>query len=207
MTDIVSAMVYRSASILAKSQAIIPFKRQKKERDTVTFWSVGGIYKKRGRIIIRKGAAGIMVVTTPQRVDERWSMDLATDITVTGRRFRALTMVDDHSTECPAIEVDTSLGGRRVASVLDCLAETRGLPALITIDNGPKFAGKTLNEWAYRKGVLNFIRPGKPIKNAFVESFNGRFRGECLNTNGKATNSKTANQRLTWLKVNRCHGS
>jgi putative transposase len=133
----------------------------------------------------RKGAAGIRVVMAPsRRVNERWSMDFVTDSTVTGRRFRALTIVDDYSRECPAIEVDTSLGGRRVVSVLDRLAETRGLPEVITIDNGPEFAGKALDEWAYRKGVkLNFIRPGKPIENAFVESFNGRFRDECLNTN------------------------
>jgi putative transposase len=133
----------------------------------------------------RKGAADIRVVMAPpQRVNERWSMDFVTDNTVTGRRFRALTIVDDYSRECPAIEVDTSLGGRRVVSVLDRLSETRGLPEVITIDNGPEFAGKALDEWAYRKGVrLNFIRPGKPIENAFVESFNGRFRDECLNTN------------------------
>jgi len=133
----------------------------------------------------RKGAAGIRVVMAPPlRVNERWSMDFVTDNTVTNRRFRALTIVDDYSRECPAIEVDTSLGGRRVVSVLDRLAETRGLPEVITIDNGPEFAGKALDEWAYRKDVkLNFIRPGKPIENAFVESFNGRFRDECLNTN------------------------
>jgi len=133
----------------------------------------------------RKGAAGIRVVMAPpQRVNERWSMDFVTDSTVTGRRFWGLTIVDDYSRECPAIEVDTSLGGRRVVIVLDRLAETRGLPEVITIDNGPEFAGKALDEWAYRKGVkLNFIRPGKPIENAFVESFNGRFRDECLNTN------------------------
>ena len=72
----------------------------------------------------------------------------------------------------------------RVVSVLERLAETRGLPEVITMDNGPEFAGRALDEWAYRKGVkLNFIRPGKPIENAFAESFNGRLRDECLNTN------------------------
>ena len=91
----------------------------------------------------RKGASGIRVVMAPpQRVNERWSMDFVTDSTITGRRFRALTIVDDYSRECPAIEVDTSLGGRRVVSVLERLAETRGLPEVITIDNGPEFAGK-----------------------------------------------------------------
>jgi putative transposase len=133
----------------------------------------------------RKGAAGSRVVLPiPQCINERWSMDFVTDSIVTGRRFRALTIVDDYSRECPAIEVDTSLGGRRVVGVLERLAETRGLPEVITIDNGPEFAGRALDEWAYRKGVkLNFIRPGKPIENAYAESFNGRFRDECLNTN------------------------
>jgi putative transposase len=133
----------------------------------------------------RKGAAGARVVMpSPQRPNERWSMDFVSDSIVTGRRFRALAIVDDFSRECPAIEVDTSLGGSRVVTVLDRLAQTRGLPEIITTDNGPEFAGKALDEWAYRKGVkLNFIRPGKPIENAFAESFNGRFRDECLNTN------------------------
>lgn len=133
----------------------------------------------------RKGAAGARVVLPmPQRINERWSMDFVTDSIVTGRRFRALTIVDNYSRECPAIEVDTSLGGRRVVAVLERLVETRGLPEVITIDNGPEFAGRALDEWAYRKGVkLNFIRPGKPIENAYAESFNGRLRDECLNTN------------------------
>jgi len=133
----------------------------------------------------RKGAAGARVVLPPaKRTNERWSMDFVTDSIVTGRRFRALTIVDNFSRECPVIEVDTSLGGKRVVSVLDRLAEIRGLPEIITIDNGPEFAGKVLDEWAYRKGVkLNFIRPGKPIENAYIESFNGRLRDECLNTN------------------------
>ncbi len=111
-------------------------------------------------------------------------MDFVTDSIVTGRKFRSLAIVDDYSRECPAIEVDTSLGGRRVVNVLEKLAEIRGVPDVITIDNGPEFAGRVLDEWAYRKGVkLSFIRPGKPIENAYIESFNGRFRDECLNTN------------------------
>jgi len=131
----------------------------------------------------RKGAAGVrMTLPLPQRTNQRWSMDFVMDSIITGRRFRALTIVDDYSRECPAIEVDTSLGGRRVVGTLERLAETRGLPEAITIDNGPEFAGRALDEWAYRKGVkLNFIRPGKPIENAFAESFNGRLRDECLN--------------------------
>jgi putative transposase len=133
----------------------------------------------------RKGAAGARVMLPPaERPNQHWSMDFISDSIVTGRRFRALTVVDDYSRECPSIEVDTSLGGRRVVSVLDRLTEARGLPEIITVDNGPEFIGKALDEWAYRKGVkLNFIRPGKPIENAYAESFNGRLRDECLNTN------------------------
>jgi putative transposase len=133
----------------------------------------------------RKGAAGTrLILPSPQRPNERWSMDFVTDSIVTGRRFRALTIIDDYSRECTAIEVDTSLGGAVVVNVLERLAETRGLPEVITTDNGPEFTGRHLDEWASRRGIiLNFIRPGKPIENAFAESFNGRLRDECLNTN------------------------
>jgi|TARA_B110000263_G_scaffold185883_1_gene163493 putative transposase len=111
-------------------------------------------------------------------------MDFVSDTTVSDRRFRALTIIDDYSRECPAIEVDTSLGVARVVGVLERLSEIRGLPELITMDNGPEFAGKAMDEWAYRRGIkLNFIRSGKPVESAFAESFNGRLRDECLNTN------------------------
>lgn len=103
-----------------------------------------------------------LVTPPPLGPDEKWSMDFVSDSIVTGRRFRALAVVDDYSRERPAIEVDTSLGGIRMVNVLERLRETRGLPGVITIDNEPEFAGKALDEWAYRNGVkLNFIRPGK----------------------------------------------
>ncbi len=89
------------------------------------------------------------------------------------------TIVDDYSRECPAIEVDTSLDGVRVVGVLERLEVMGGLPEVITMDNGPEFTGQALDEWAYRKGVrLNFIRPGKPIENAYAKSFIGRLRDE-----------------------------
>lgn len=131
----------------------------------------------------KKMAAGLRVILPkPLRANERWSMDFVQDTLWMGRRFRSLTIVDDFSRECPAIEVDTSLGGARVAQVLDRLAVLRGLPEVITTDNGPEFISQALDEWAYRHGVkLHFIRPGKPVENAFIESFNGTFRKECLN--------------------------
>jgi len=124
----------------------------------------------------------------PERPNQRWSMDFVHDALWSGRKFRALTIVDDCSRESPAIEVDTSLGGRRVCRVLDRLAETHGLPEVITTDNGPEFISKALDQWAYEKGVkLHFIQPGKPTQNAYVESFNGKFRDECLNDNWFST--------------------
>ena len=160
----------------------------------------------------KKMAAQIRVILPPaQRPNERWSMDFVSDSLVTGRRFRALTIVDDFSRECPAIEVDTSLGGARVVQVLERLAELRGLPGMITIDNGPEFTGRALDEWAYRRGVkLNFIRPGKPIENAFVESFNGRFRDECLNDNWLMSMKHARKVIEAWRKdynESRPHGS
>ena len=120
----------------------------------------------------------------PSHPRERWSMDFTVDTLADGRGFRTLNIVDDFTRECLAIEVDRSLPGLRVARVLDRLDATVGLPESIVVDNGPEFAGRTLDAWAYARGVsLRFIRPGKPIENAYVESFNGKFRDECLNEN------------------------
>jgi putative transposase len=132
----------------------------------------------------RKRAAGLRVPPqpAPTRPNERWSMDFMTDALCSGRRFRLLVVLDDRTRECLAIEVDTSLPGERVVAVLERLVAERGTPAVIVIDNGPEFAGKTLDQWAYRRGIkLHFIAPGKPAQNAYIESFNGKFRDECLN--------------------------
>jgi putative transposase len=111
-----------------------------------------------------------------------WSMDFVADGLANGRRLRCLTIVDDYTRESLAIAVDTSLPGLRVREVLQRLAESRGLPQSITVDHGPEFESQVLDAWAYQNGVrLAFIRPGKPNENAYVESFNGRLRDECLN--------------------------
>lgn len=121
-------------------------------------------------------------VTSPLAANERWSMDFVSDALADGRKFRSLTLVDDFTRECPAIEVDVSLSGARVAAVLDRVVARRGLPRGIVCDNGPEFASQALDQWAYRRGVaLLFIEPGKPVQNAYAESFNGRLRDECLN--------------------------
>jgi putative transposase len=118
----------------------------------------------------------------PARMNERWSMDFVQDQLMTGRRVRLLTVVDDFTRECLAIEVDTSLPGERVKRVLNRIKEVRGLPERIVTDNGPEFTGQVLDAWAYQEGVeLKPIEPGKPSQNGFIESFNGKFRDECLN--------------------------
>ena len=134
--------------------------------------------RKRKRI----GAVERQPLAIPSRQNERWSMDFVADALTDGRRFRSLNIVDDYNRECLATEVDTSLTGARVVRVLARLRELRGLPQVLVTDNGPEFAGQALDVWAYAQGVkLHFIEPGKPVQNAFIESFNGKMRDECLN--------------------------
>jgi putative transposase len=117
----------------------------------------------------------------PSRPNERWAMDFVHDYLTDGRRLRTLNVVDTCTRECLAIEVDLSLTGERVARVLDALLWKYGLPRAITVDNGPEFISNALDRWAHAHGVeLHFIQPGKPTQNAFVESFNGKFRDEFL---------------------------
>ncbi len=117
-------------------------------------------------------------------VNESWSMDFVTDSLFNGRRFQSLMVVDNYSRECPAIEVGKPIRGEDVTRTIDRLKTVRGVPKSIKVDNGPEFISKELDKWAYEHGVtLDYIRPKKPIEIAFIESFNGSFREECLNTN------------------------
>lgn len=145
------------------------------------------LYREEGLLVRRrrrKKMAGVerVMPPMPEEVNQRWSMDFLQDALADGRRLRVLTLVDDYSRECLAIEVGTSLPGARVVQVLEQVSSMRGTPETIVVDNGPEFAGKALDAWAYQQGVgLHFIEPGKPVQNAYIESFNGKFRDECLN--------------------------
>ena len=109
-------------------------------------------------------------------------MDFMADSFCDGRRFRTLNIIDDFSRECLGIEVDTSLSGKRVVRVLEAIACERRLPETIVVDNGPEFTSKAFLAWCEAKAVrVHFIDPGKPVQNAHIESFNARFRDECLN--------------------------
>jgi putative transposase len=114
---------------------------------------------------------------------ECWSMDFVADQLFDGRKFRSLTVVYNYSRRCLAIEVDQGIKGEQVVAVMERLKQELGrVPERIKVDNGSEFISKALDKWAYdNKVTLDFSRPGKPTDNAFIESFNGSFRDECLN--------------------------
>ena len=116
---------------------------------------------------------------------ECWSMDFVSDQLFNGRRFRALTVVDNYSRKCLAIYANQSIKGQDVVNIVNQIVETEmSLPKRIQVDNGTEFISKALDRWAYENRVtLDFSRPGKPTDNPFIESFNGSFRDECLNVN------------------------
>jgi len=114
--------------------------------------------------------------------NQRWSIDFMSERLENGRYFRIFTVIDQFSRECPLLWADLSLTGPKVVACLDVLAGTCGLPLAITLDNGSEFCSRAMDVWAYRHGVkLDFIRPGRPVENSYIESFNGRLRDECLN--------------------------
>ena len=118
----------------------------------------------------------------PTCANEVWSMDFVFDRSAEGRVIKCLTIVDDATHEAVAIEVERAISGQGLTRVLDRLALSRGLPKVIRTDNGKEFCGKAMVTWAHERGVqLRLIEPGKPNQNAYIESFNGRLRDECLN--------------------------
>ena len=132
-----------------------------------------------------KASAHRMEAAQLTAANQCWSMDFVSDALFDGRRFRALTVVDNFSRECLEIEVGQSLKAEDVVRVMERMKLIRGVvPQRIKVDNGSEFISKALDKWAYENGItLEFSRPGKPTDNAFIESFNGSFRDECLNVN------------------------
>ena len=109
-------------------------------------------------------------------------MDFVHDAFVDGRQFRVLTVVDQWSRQSPLLEVAARMSGQTVSEALDRVLDGEPRPRSITVDHGTEIQSRALEDWAYRRGVqLDFIRPGKPVENAFIEAFNGRLRDECLN--------------------------
>lgn len=134
-------------------------------------------------------------------MNEIWSMDFVSDALFDGRRLRALTVVDGYTCESLAIEVGQSLKGEDVVRVLERITADRGWPGTIKVDNGSEFISKAMDRWAYEHGVeLDFSRPGKPTDNAKIESFNGRFREECLNAHWFLSLEDAKSKIETWRR-------
>lgn len=150
----------------------------------------------------KKRASAVRVpLPKPTAPNQVWSMDFIFDRLQSGRWIKMLVVIDDYTREVLAIEVGFGINGLHVAQVLERLIEERGGVVAIRCDNGPEFAGNALDAWAYRRGIkLDFIRPGKPNDNAFVESFNDKFRNECLNENQFLTMQEAQIVIETWRK-------
>ena len=132
----------------------------------------------------RLKAAARTPLAMPVRADQVWTMDFTEDALASGRKFRTLNLMDGYTREALRMEADTSLPGARVVRVLAQRRETRGVPERIQVDHGPEFIRRVVDQWAFEQGVaLHFIDPGKPTQNGHSESFNGKFRDECLNEN------------------------
>ncbi|PEI02321.1 IS3 family transposase [Pantoea agglomerans] len=131
----------------------------------------------------RKGlATERLPLLRPAAPNLTWSMDFVMDALATGHRIKCLTCVDDFTKECPTVTAAFGISGVQVTRILDNIALFRGYPATIRTDQGPELTCRALDQWAFEHGVeLRLIQPGKPTQNEFIESFNGRFRDECLN--------------------------
>jgi putative transposase len=130
----------------------------------------------------KRAAQARVPLSGATRPNQRWSMDFVSDRLADGRWFRVLTVVDQYTRECLCAFADRSQTGEKVVVQMKRLVALRGVPESITTDNGGEFAGRAMEAWAHGVGVkLDFIRPGRPVQNGFIESFNGRLRDECLN--------------------------
>jgi putative transposase len=165
----------RLTVLLRRAGTIVNHKRVER------VYRAAGLALRRRKRRVRAGTRQA-VTPIPQQPNHCWSMDFMRATLADGRAFRIFTLVDAFTREALAIDVDHSLPSARVVRVLDQVAARRPLAATIVIDNGTEFTSRVLDAWAYRRGVaLHFIAPGKPVQNAYIESFNGRLRDECLN--------------------------
>ena len=146
------------------------------------------LYKEEGLILRRrrrkKCASTLRIdVPKPKYPNHIWSMDFLQDSLANKRKLKVFPIIDECSRKCYKIEADTSITGKRVCEVLNNVSMAQhALPEIIIIDNGPEFVSNALDEWAYKRDIkLFFISPGKPVENCYIESFNGKFRDECLN--------------------------
>ena len=167
---------YRRLHVLLRREGIV-----------VNHKRVERLYREEGLAVRRRTRKSLTPVrrgrpAPPQRVNEQWALDFLHDALASGRKIRLLSIIDVFTREALALEVDTSLPGRRVVWVLDRLLDERERPVQVVLDNGPELISRALEEWAHQHAVtLHFIDPGKPIQNAHCESFHSRLRDECLN--------------------------
>jgi putative transposase len=158
------------------------------------------------RLMVRKRPRKKLVAAAPREKpvapdapNRRWSMDYMRDTLSNGRPFRLFNLIDDGSREALCIEVGFSLPAPRVVLILEEVVGERGYPAEIVVDNGPEFVSQALDTWAARHGVhLRFIRPGKPVENCFIESFNGTLRRDCLDAHWFEDLSDARRQLEAW---------
>jgi len=153
---------------------------------TVNHKRVQRVYRTAGLHVRRRQRKRVSIARVPRPSpvgpNQRWSMDFVHDTLGDGRTIRIFTVVDDFTRACPALAVDFALPAARITALLDQLALTTPLPPALICDNGSEFTSQAFDQWAHERGIqLHFIRPGKPVENAYAESFNGKLRDECLN--------------------------
>ena len=159
----------------------------KREGHVINHKKLFRLYREEKLVVRRRGGRKRAIGTrapalVPLRPNERWSLDFVSDQFTDGRRFRVLAIVDDCTRECLALIADTSLSGHRVARELDQAIAARGKPKMIVSDNGSEFTSNAVLAWTEKTQLdWHYIAPGKPMQNAFIESFNGRLRDELLN--------------------------
>lgn len=159
----------------------------RREGSVVNHKRIERLYREEGLAVRRRMRKSLRRVrrgrpTLPERVNEQWALDFLQDALASGRTLRVLSIIDVFTREALALEVDTSLPGRRVVRALERLIDERQCPVQLVLDNGPELISRAPEEWAHQHAVtLHFIDPGKPIQNAHCESFHGRLRDECLN--------------------------